>query len=715
MAKKREVATRQRGTVAKATDTAAREGSQLLQRATPYLPPWVAAGVLPPAAGWATHEMWGQDPTSAGLACAALAVGGAVLSTVTWQVAGGNNKFRRARRIQATASTAAAMGWLTMATATGPFESGVLDSWLIGGGLFAATWNIRQLMRNAHDETEPAETEGGWGRLAEAIGLEKFKISRAKGNDKGVVTAEVGVPAGKTVEDAQAAAGRLAAATHVPPSGVTITRNEDDAAVAHLKLRVADMLKDGVPFFPPIELGLLPTEPIPVGLYADNEGMAINPFAAEILQHLLVMGVTGAGKSEFARTVLTHLMTRRKLSIVLVDLAKGEQTVGHIKQGLDWFITTTKEARHLVRGLPRAIKVRGDVLAAEGLDQWTPDSSLNAMVVWMEEAADLVDFDELDKIARAARSVGIWLVISLQRATWTNMSTDVRANLQASACFGVDDPCDAGYCLPDAVTESGAVPAWGSDRPGYAYATGMGIPRERWTTEWRGSLTDREVVAVLVDMAAPVRDPLDEVTAEAFGLAYAQRQHRGTNRATHPAPATPAGAGAAAFPAGPGAAAIPTATEQDMTNETNPDHIDVLVDDGVDQEVEEMQDREAVAAAWDGIMGAIPPDPEPDAAYARVQLEDDCPEPDPDTSLTFEQADRPSTDEARHILYTQFDAWVQQEQLTFETGDLIPAAVAAGRKRGWLQNELKRLVSQGVLQHTAHGEYTIISSPLVPA
>lgn len=424
-------------------------------KALPYTPPWIGAATLPPLAGWATNTMWGADPLSTGLASAGLAVGGVALAAVTWKATPAATKFGKFRRAQATAATAAGMGWLTCATAAGPFGHPLIDLWLIGGGLFAASWNVRQLMRNGASGDVAEETGGGLGALAEAIGWEKVKVKDAKGSGKGTVTAGVEVTAGGTVPDVQATTAKVAAALHVPPSGVVVTPDPENGARGTLSLRVADLLKDGVPFAVPRALGLLPTDEIPVGLYADGEVWAINPFDADILQHLLVMGVTGAGKSEFARTVLTHLMCRRQMSIFLVDVSKGRQTVGHIKDGLDWFITEEAEAKRLLKALPGAIKARGSVLADEGLDQWSPASSLNAVCVWLEEAADLADFEELNKIARAARSVGIWLVISLQRATWTNLSTDVRANLQATACFGVDDPGDASFCLPDKVTAAG--------------------------------------------------------------------------------------------------------------------------------------------------------------------------------------------------------------------------------------------------------------------
>lgn len=662
----------------------------LVGKAVPYAAPWAGAYTLPPIAGFATNQMWGDAALSAGLASAGLGISTVVLSAVTWHVAGGTNKFRKFRRAQATASVAAGMGWLTCATAAGPFGHPMIDAWLLGGGVFAASWNIRQLMRNAHDEGEQVEEKGGFAKIAEAIGLEKMKVKAAKGNGKGMVKVPVELTAGQTIEDVQSALPKLATAMHVPPSGATVTGDPDNAAHGVLNIRVADLLKDGVQFIPPIRLGMLPTDDLPLGLYADGETFIISPFDAPILQHLLVMGVTGAGKSEFARGLLAHLATRRKMSVMLIDCSKGRQSVGHIKHGLDVFISDMREAKNLLKALPAAIKARGDVLADEGLDQWGPLSSLNAVCLWIEEAADVADFDELDKIARAARSVGIWLVISLQRATWTNISTDVRANLQAFACFGVDKPEDAGFGMPDSVTDAGAIPAWGSTRPGYAYAGGMGIDQGRWTMEWRSGLTDRDYLGQLVTAGTPFRDPLDDTTAKALGLVYAQRSHRGTNRANTDV------------------SELPPATAQPRRELPQAGDVEALTMEQEESIQVEIED------AYAEVMGMIPGDPEPDAPYANLDIDDAMPE-DTDTGLQFEQREKLGAEEARQVIHEQIHQWVEANQLTFQPADLAPATVKAGRKRPWLQGELARLVDAGILRRDRHGEYDIVQSPLVPA
>ncbi|MFI5621553.1 FtsK/SpoIIIE domain-containing protein [Streptomyces sp. NPDC051567] len=719
-------------------------GGYVLAKALPYTPPWIAAATLPPLAGGAVNLLWGDGALSAGLASAGIALGGVGLSVVTWKVSGGNTKFSKFRRVQATATVAAGMGWLTCAVSAGPFGRPMLDLWLMGGALVAASWNARQLMAGAGGGPEVEETNGGGtlAKLQQAIGWEKVSVKDAKGTGKGSVRAAIEVGPGGTIAAVQSTAATVAAALQVPPSGVVVTPDPEDASRGTVSLRVADLLKDGVAFMLPTAFGLLPTEDIPLGMYADGELWTVSPFAAKILQHVLVMGVTGAGKSELLRTLLAHLATRQKMSVILVDLAKGRQTVGHLADAIDWFIQDAKEAKRLVKSLPAAIKARGDVLAAEGLDQWEPRSSLNAVMVWIEEAADVADFSELEETARKARSVGIWLGISLQRATWGNLSTDIRANLQGAVCMGVNDAGDAGFCLPDSVTAAGAVPAWGSDRPGYGFATGMGIRQDRWTMETRSSLTDRDVLAALVAAAAPYRDPLDEATAAALGQAYAQRTHKGTNRLTPgveksaaaatealraavaaappgsvaipaPAPGVSAPAPVTRKPAPPAPVPAPVPAPAAPAPARSADPVeDPAMDD--DTDIEETTAVE-IQDIYDDIMSGIPGDPEPDADYAGIGLDGDVPEADPEGGMEFEARARCSTEEARHLLYSELDGWVRHQRLEFEPADLIPATVAAGRRRPWMQGELKRLVEAGVIRRDSHGSYTIVQSPLVPA
>ncbi|MFC3238241.1 hypothetical protein ACFOL3_34530, partial [Streptomyces nitrosporeus] len=175
--------------------------------------------------------------------------------------------------------------------------------------------------------------------------------------------------------------------------------------------------------------------------------------------------------------------------------------------------------------------------------------------------------------------------------------------------------------------------------------------------------------------------------------AYAQRAHKGTNRLT-PGITAQAAPVLAAVPA----PAAPYDTDEDEFMSAAEQAAEIEIQD-----------------AYDDVMGMIPADPEPDADYAALRLEDDVPDTDDDTGMEFEQSGRMGTEEARHTLYAELDGWVRQGRLEFEPADLIPATVATGRQRPWMQGELRRLVDAGLIQRDGHGSYTILHSPLQPA
>ncbi|MFD3572011.1 hypothetical protein ACFWVK_33050, partial [Streptomyces sp. NPDC058667] len=182
-----------------------------------------------------------------------------------------------------------------------------------------------------------------------------------------------------------------------------------------------------------------------------------------------------------------------------------------------------------------------------------------------------------------------------------------------------------------------------------------------------------------------------------------------TPTTTPPAPApvlvAPAATPPAPRPAPPVLAAIPAQPPAPSADDF----------EDTDMSAAEQAAEMEIQDAREEILGAIPSDPEPDADYAHLDLHDDVPDADDDTDMEFEQPERMSTEEARHTLYVEIDGWVQHGRLEFAPADLIPATVATGRKRPWLQGELKRLTEAGLLQRDGHGSYTILHSPLQPA
>jgi len=132
--------------------------------------------------------------------------------------------------------------------------------------------------------------------------------------------------------------------------------------------------------------------------------------------------------------------------------------------------------------------------------------------VWIEEAAELFAADEqwvehLPRLAEQCRSVGVFLVYSIQRAHSANMDTNVRAQLGAGWCFGVDGGRDAEFCLSPITLAAGADPSWGNKRVGYSYLEAPGIDEQDWSQKMRGYLAKHEQLVETVASAADIRCP----------------------------------------------------------------------------------------------------------------------------------------------------------------------------------------------------------------
>lgn len=467
------------------------------------------------------HHAWGGDPMTTPFVTLGVFGAGGVATGYTWLAAG----KRKHLRFLGTATSAA----VTLATTTGVVVGiePMATPYSLGALALSVLWGIRHGMKWASGDQDSGGNHA-LGKLGEVIDAEKFTFKRLKSTGKGVIEGQVEAEVGATIEDVQQMTPVIASAARVPAGAATIRQDPDNAALGHFRLAVADLLKAGIPFNAFEGSGKSVCDAIDVGRYEHGDPVEVSITAHEDggIEHLLLMGVTGAGKSAFCRALITRLLTRKGVAVIGIDTAKGLQTFGPMVHGMAMVITDMPTARRLLNRMEAVIKARTDHLIGEGRDYWTPKSSLTFLVIWAEEAADLMPSAEAyKKLLRAARSAGIWIVSSLQRATHDNISTDARANHGAGMCMGVRDLADAQLALPDEVIEAGAMPTWGTRRKGYGYITGIGTEEENWPVKMRGYDTRNKAdIAAAVTAAANVRTPLDEVTAAALGPVWEHRK-----------------------------------------------------------------------------------------------------------------------------------------------------------------------------------------------
>jgi hypothetical protein len=491
----------------------------------PHARPWIAVlGEVP--ATFTAHAAWGDQP----IAAAGMTVASLALTAATWWAGEG---AKAARRLHATASTAAATGYLTVAAFTDPLGPAQL-SWLaIGGSAFAASWNVRKALRVNPDAKKDTETSDDTGLLAKSLGKAKAALRGEPKVEPNKVTAPYKLAPGElTNSDLGNRIGNMASELGISPNSIRIVADPENASQGEFVFVPKDMLTEPTPWPGPSSMGGSVTEPMIVGRYEDGDPEQFwFPFDEESKRnatHFLAAGMNGSGKSAGISLGVLEFLTRYDGIVWAIDPSKGEQTFGPFLPYLDWVEMTTAGGEAMIDALSQVITARADALGKAGFKNWTPSAfsqlGMPYMVVWIEEAAKFFrEGTEMEGLVMEARSAGISVIISLQRPSATSMPTDVREQLGGVFCFGVKGSTTADMALPDDVRDAGARPeAWENRRPGYNYLVAPGIDEARYAMKARtfDPPSDEEIAAVLAN--AP-RTPADPITAAAAGEAYETR------------------------------------------------------------------------------------------------------------------------------------------------------------------------------------------------
>jgi hypothetical protein len=637
-------------------------------RAKPYLPAWIVAGGTG-LAGEGAHLMWGDSQWGAvGLTLASVALTGAA-----WWAGRDSGPQRR---LHSAITVAAASAWVTAAGVSGPLAHPVIDLYTLGAPVLALSWNVRQVMRSAGGESAGGSTDKS---LLEKVGLARTRLRDVK-VEPNRVTVPYELPAGElTNDDVTKAMPRIASALDVPVTAIRHQADPDSARKGQFVIVPEDMLKTPTLWPGPYAAGGSVAEALRLGVYDDGSALLL-PLLEAI--HILIMGMTGSGKTEGALDVLFELLSRRDVVVWLADAAKAGQDFQPLIPALDWAALDTPSAAAMITAVQAVIPARTAWLRDHGYRAWEPAAAepqtdpahscassgacgcvgMPYLVAWMEEAAkllrDLGD-DVFTGIAQEARSAGVSLVVSMQRASGYQLSTDTRASLPAAMCFGVRGD-DAGFALPEEVLDAGANPsAWGNKRKGYVYLVSAGVDEDLYAnparTFWTGPSGEYERAARwIVQHFAGIRSALDPVTsaaaAQVAGELFTARRARAAGAAGIPAPAAPV-----------------LTDEQESARE-----VAALVDDE---------------------------DSELDVTAELPEVEVNVPLPQ----------GRPSTEEARELLTEIVQTLASVGPGTVAVRQLKPYLETIGRDRSWVSRELKRLAEEGHLAATGEeGVYRLL-------
>jgi hypothetical protein len=678
-------------TVPADSDTSSRGvGARIVAKAAVLVPPWLMLGATA-LAGVVSHTVWGAPPQITWVAClATLATTG--LTALTWAI---THARRMLGRFHATATTAAAGGWLTVATVTGLGPDVVTGALWWGGGFLALSWNLRAVIRHI----DPDQHGGGdalgmlFDKAKDQAGL-KGARARAKEISGRKVKGVMALPPGQaTVDDAQRAIGRLESGMQVPPGTIALAADPDRADLAEITLSDPRVLRKPIPWAGPSRPGKSIADPIRVGVWQDGDD-------SEFLipgRHLQVMGMTGSGKSiGGCWNILGEVMTRSDVAILAIDTSKDDQTLGPLREGLARLDTDQGAAVRLLRAVHANIPKRTRWLAQHGYSKWEKGCGLDYWVLWIEEAAKFMnslsskDEDRLEEIVKELRSAGGTIVLSLQRSDYTQMPTLLRGQL-AKMCFGLASAEDARWGLSTRQQKVDTVEpeAWEANYPGMAHLDAPGVTEKHAvmplrTFDWGSE--GRTVMAAHAAANAQVNRQVDQFTAELIAL---------------PTTAT----------SGPVHAAT-SAVDDDDADLDRTDLDDDTADDTDDSEegFDVVNDVLTDAAATDADLA----DPDP-ALTAGIRPDSPIQQPTAEENAALETEppqQRLSPAQARDAMHAWIDQRATAGRLSFKASDDGLAALRhhVGMSRAWTYKVLRELVDTGRLT-LDNSVYTITGHP----
>lgn len=633
-------------------------------RLAPYAGEWAGWVVMLPV-GLASH-WWLGSSSVLPFITSGLTVLGVILAGVSWLAGRARGQITR---VHATVTVGLGALWLIVATVSGPTTGPLLLIWAFGGATVCLSWNIRRALAGA--------TSGGGGELFEAVKLAGVRATTV-GVAPNKVTAGLQLPPGEiTVTEVQKASDRLTGALRLHQGAVRISPHPEDLSQARMTVVPIDVLRHPQPWPGPSAPGGSITAPLAVGLYEDNEPQLLylpgDKATARNATHLQVVGISGSGKSHGAKIAWTETLTRRDAVLIVLDPVKGEQTVGFLGAGNAHVITGITHCQEFMTRVPAAITGRTSDLGRWGHDQWLPESytahGMPYVVLWIEEATRVLeDAETLTRIAEAARSAGISLVLSLQKASFRRMNTDIRSQMGGTWCFGVNEISDAAFSLSEDVIAAGARPdQWKNRRPGANYLEAPGIPDERHPIPARTfDALERQLLEAIHDTTT-IRPALDPTTMTTLGLPARPATTRVPATATPTAPPQPPPAG----------------TE-------DPDGLDGLAP------LSDTDDQNPIP---------LPEDHEPDLPAGP---DDEIPDPDPDMALPH---GRPTRAEARRVLAHRLAELAARGCAEFTIRDLPDPETAFGRSRAWLSGELSRLADEGALTRVRDDDRATVYRP----
>jgi hypothetical protein len=412
-----------------------------------------------------------------------------------------------AERIYAAAVTFADGAWLAMATALGPFTSPLPQALAIGALVLSIPWWAH---RRRRAKVRVERKLQAWPDIARAIGLAGSEVISATVDLWGW-RARFRLARGQTITDVTARIPAIESGLGIFRGAVRVYPTPDDLA-NRCEIRVLD--KDphanAIPWPGPSITSI--TEPVNLGPFEDATPCRV----LFLRRHAIFGGTTGSGKSGGLNVLLANLSACSDVIIWAIDLKKGME-LGPWQECIDRLATTPGQATTLLRDAVAILEARAEFLAAHGRRIWEPSPEMPALVIIIDEYAELAEeapeaMRYTDSLARLGRAVAVTMVAATQRPTQKAMGQGaVRSQMDLRICFRVRERRDVDLVLGQGMLNAG----WNAHKLNAPGKFLVSAPEHDSPRNARAYLVTDQAVAETAAHHAEIPRALDDISRDA--------------------------------------------------------------------------------------------------------------------------------------------------------------------------------------------------------
>ncbi|MET7393532.1 FtsK/SpoIIIE domain-containing protein [Dactylosporangium sp. NPDC005572] len=418
------------------------------------------------------------------------------------------NIDRAEERLYAGTATAAAGVWLAAATVVGPTSDPLPMLLAAATVAFAVPWwtHRRRRARVRVDRIIQA-----WPDIAEHIGLAGSRIMSAVVDVWGW-RARLHLTNGQTVADVITRIPAIESGLGTRPGAVRVEADPAHAGRFVMRVLAADPHAGAIPWPGPTMQSI--NDPIDLGVFEDAAKVRL-PL---LRKHILIGGTTDAGKSGVLNVILGNLAACPDVVLWGIDL-KGGMELRPWASCLARLATTPAEAAALLRDGVRILDARADAMSHSGDRVWEPTPQTPALVIVVDEYAELVDqaptaVEAAESIARRGRATATTLLAANQRPTQKSMGGGaLRSQMSVRICLRVRERRDVDLILDKGMLTTG----WHAhtlDAPGKFYLLADGHTQPRRARGYLVTDDDVQTTAARYADHRPALDPLSEQAGE---------------------------------------------------------------------------------------------------------------------------------------------------------------------------------------------------------